>query len=66
MLRLLLRKGLWNGLVGGSRLWMVLGGAAATIRLVKRLGGGGEPKVVFRDELQPGQTLVISHPHRDS
>lgn len=65
MLRLLLRKGLWNGLVGGNRLWMVLGGAAATVRLIKRLGGG-EPKVVFREELQPGQTLVISHPHRDS
>lgn len=65
MLRLLLRKGLWNGLVGGNRMWMVLGGAAATVRLIKRLGGG-EPKVVFREELQPGQTLVISHPHRDS
>ena len=56
-----LRRGLWDGLIGGSRLWMVLGGFAATVRLYKKVSGR-EPKVVYCEELRPGQTLVISHP----
>lgn len=61
MLRYILRRGLWSGLVGGSRFWLVLGGLAATVRVVKRLSGS-EPEVVYNERLEPGQTLVISHP----
>ena len=64
MLRLLLRRGLWNGLVGGSRFWMVVGGAAAGVRIIRRLSGR-EPKVVYSEKLEPGQTVVISHPMGD-
>lgn len=65
MLRILLRRGLWNGLVGGSRFWMVVGGAAAAVRLMQRLSGR-EPKIVYAEKLEPGQTLVISHPMGDA
>jgi len=58
--RIFLRNGLRRGVLRGSRTWLVLGGVGAAVRVVRRLGGG-EPKVVFSEPLQPGETLVIAH-----
>ena len=60
MLRWLLRIGVDRGLLGGSRVWTLLGGLALAIRLVKRIGGS-EPKVVYSGTLHPGEALLISH-----
>jgi hypothetical protein len=47
-----------RGLLGGNRLWVVAGAAALLVRLVRR---DGREKVVYREELQPGEAIVISH-----
>ena len=58
--RLMFRNGVRRGLIGGSRPWLVLGGIGATVQLLRKLGGS-EPKVVFTEELRPGETFVIAH-----
>ncbi len=62
MLETLSRLGLARGLLGGSRAWTMVGGLAFAVRLLKRLGGGD--KVVYRHELKPGESLLISHDRR--
>ena len=59
MLRLLTRTAVRRGLFGGSRTWVVVGVAAGGARLLRRLTKP-QPKVVFCEELQPGQALVIT------
>lgn len=60
MVRFLLRTGFRRGLLGGSRAWTLVGGAALAIRALRRLSGRGED-VVYREELPAGTDLVISH-----
>lgn len=57
--RLLLRNGFRKGLMGGSRPWLVVGGAAATVRVLQRLSEH-KTDVVFCEELLPGQSLVVA------
>ena len=49
-----------KGLLGGSRPWMVIGGAAWTLRFLRRVARR-ESKTVFCEELEPGETVVIRH-----
>ena len=60
MLRSLTRLGIYRGLLGGNRGWMALGAVAVGLRGLGRLAAK-EPKVVFSEQLDPGQTLVITH-----
>ncbi len=60
MLRSLTRLGVVRGLLGGNRGWMALGAVATGLRVVGRMARK-EPKVVFSEQLDPGQTLVITH-----
>lgn len=60
MLRTLTRLGVYRGLLGGNRGWMALGAVAVGLRGLARLAAK-EPKVVFSEQLDPGQTLVITH-----
>lgn len=60
MLNFLVRNGLRRGLLGDSRPWLVLGAAAWGLRFVKK-SWGKELETVDREELRPGETLVISH-----
>jgi hypothetical protein len=60
MLRSLTRLGIYRGLLGGNRGWMALGAVATGLRMFGRLAAK-EPKVVFSEQLEPGQTLVITH-----
>ncbi len=58
-----LRQGFRRGLLGGSRTWAILGGAA----LIGHLGGrvlGNEPDMIFSEVLAPGQTFTIHHEPR--
>lgn len=60
MVRFLLRRGLRKGLLGGSRLWTVLGTLGLAMRLFRKLTRN-EPEVAFCEPLAPGQRLLISH-----
>ncbi len=60
MLRTLTRMAVAKGLLGGSRRWLAVGTAAVSVRALARLAAK-EPKVVYSEELLPGQSLVITH-----
>ena len=60
MLRSLIRLGVVRGLFGGNRGWLALGAAAAGLRGMAKLARK-EPKVVYCEDLEPGQSLLISH-----
>jgi len=54
-----LTRNAWRrGVLGGNRLWVVAGAAALLARMVRR---DGKAKVVYQEELHPGETIVISH-----
>lgn len=52
------RAGLRKGITGGSRGWLALGIAAWGI---DKLRQSNDPVLVAREELKPGQRLIISH-----
>jgi hypothetical protein len=56
----LLRQAWRRGVLGGSRLWIVLGAAALLGRYGRRALKRSED-VVYSERLFPGQKLVISH-----
>jgi hypothetical protein len=60
LLRVALRNGILKGFLGGSRPWLVIGAVAGGWRLLRKIAGS-EPVVVFSQELQPGESLVIAH-----
>jgi hypothetical protein len=60
MLRFLLRRGLQRGVLGGERRWLVLGGIALGVKVLRRLAGN-EPEVVYSEKLAPGEALVVAH-----
>lgn len=60
ILRVLARTGLRRGLGGaGGRGWLAVGATAAVIQWLRRKSD--EPKIHVNEELQPGQTMVITH-----
>ncbi len=63
-MRSLLRRGMrlgWRrGVLGGSRAWAVLGGAALLANLAGRALSRHED-TVFREELVPGDVFQVSH-----
>ena len=59
MLRSLIRIGFTRG-IGGSRAWLAVGVTAGGLHMLRR-AVKREPDVVYREELRPGQTLVIQH-----
>lgn len=60
MLRYLTGVAFRRGALGGSRGWTIVGAAVVALRVVGRLAAR-EPEVVYHEQLEPGQTLVISH-----
>jgi hypothetical protein len=58
------RQAQMRGLLGGSRPWTILWGLLTARRLLKRLLGD-KPEVVYREELLPGETIVISAEDRE-
>jgi hypothetical protein len=53
------RRGLSEGLLGGNRRWLVLGSVAWGLRAISWAVRRDE-RVVFRDTLRPGESLVIT------
>ena len=60
MLGFLQRLGFRRGVVGTNRVWFWVAVATTVLRILSRVMGRTE-KVVFSQELEPGQTLVIAH-----
>lgn len=60
LLRSARRSGIERGLLGGSRTWLVIGGAAWALRGLK---WASQPtsETVYRGRLEVGETLVIRH-----
>ena len=58
MLRNLYRRSQFKGLLGGSRAWTALWAAIFTARMAKK-AATREARVVYAEELQPGETIVI-------
>lgn len=54
------RFALQRGMAKGSRSWLMVGGLAVTLRLVRKLTKN-EPEVVYSDELPVGRSLIISN-----
>jgi hypothetical protein len=52
-------RGLTDGLLGGSRFWTVVGAAGWLVKALQ-WAAKREPEVVYRAELQPGETLVVA------
>ncbi len=59
MLPMARRRAITDGLFGGNRRWLVLGGLAWALRAVQ-WASQREEHVVYLAELQPGETLVLS------
>jgi hypothetical protein len=55
----LVRARMWQGAMGGSRVWTVLAAVSVTRALIKRLSG--QDTVLFSKQLAPGETLVIAN-----
>lgn len=55
------RRAIYGGLLGGSRKWLVWGGAAWILHWTKNLFGEGEPAPVHTQELDAGERFVILH-----
>jgi hypothetical protein len=64
MLRTLARLALGKGFFGGSRGWLAVGVAATGLRVFAKMAKR-EPEVVYRETLDAGHSLVISHFPRD-
>jgi hypothetical protein len=62
LIRWALRNGWRRGILQGSRPWLLAGGVALGVRVVKKLTGA-EEKIVYSEQLRPGETLIIAH-HR--
>ena len=59
-LQMLQRNGVRRGVMGSSRPWFWVAVGTLGLRRLRR-AIGSEPEVVFRGELQPGQTFKIEH-----
>ena len=55
------RQAIRRGVVGGSRGWLILGGAVWGIRLLRRMASTRQLRKVLSQELRPGDSLLISH-----
>lgn len=55
-----LKRGMRDGLGGGSSVWLVLGAGALSVRLLQRLARPGKDSIVT-EELRPGETLIITN-----
>ncbi len=58
MLPMARRRAITEGVFGGNRRWLVLGGLAWALRAYQ-YASTREPEVVYRAEIRPGETLVF-------
>lgn len=54
------RTGIRKGLLDGSRAWTVVAVVAVGIKLLRRISSA-DTEVVYRERLQVGESLLITH-----
>lgn len=59
----LYRRAQAQGLLGGNRTWSIVWAVLFGLRLLRRLTKD-EPKVVYSEELEPGQAIIIRNGDR--
>ena len=59
-LRFLERTGVARGVFGTSKGWFYVGAGLWTLRKVRTIGGR-KPEVLLREELKPGQRLILAN-----
>ena len=59
-MRIIKRKALTQGLFGGDRKWLVLGGIVFVFGRLKGLLGFGEPQPVYTEVLKPGEEFAFT------
>jgi hypothetical protein len=64
LIRLGIRQGWRRGLLEGKRTWLVVGAVALSARVMQRLAARSED-VVYREHLEPGGALLITHLRED-
>jgi hypothetical protein len=60
LIRLAMRRGWRDGVVNGNKAWLYAGAAAVLLRMMLR-AVAKEESVVFREVLQAGERIVITH-----
>lgn len=55
------RKAIYAGVLGGSRKWLVFGGAAWVFHWMGSLFGVGEAKPRYTQEVSAGERIVVVH-----
>lgn len=60
LLRWAFGRGVRRGLLGGDRMWLVIGAAALLARLGRR-AFRKHPELVFSEKLGLGEHLIITH-----
>jgi len=60
LIRMGLRRGWRRGILDGEKTWLYVGAAALLARMLLR-ALEKEESVVFREVLQPGERLIITH-----
>jgi len=56
--RLIRRQSLRKGLIGGSRVWMVVGGVYSLLKVVRRMSRNTDT-VIAAETLKPGESVII-------
>jgi len=56
--RLIRRQSLRRGLIGGSRVWMVVGGVYSLLKVVRRMSRNTDT-VIAAEMLKPGESVII-------
>ena len=57
-LRLIRRQSFRRGLIGGSRVWMVVGGVYSLLKVVRRMSRATDT-VIAAETLKPGESVLI-------
>ena len=63
-IRIGIRRGWDRGVGDGSRVWVLIGGAALLARLARR-ALRREPEIVFSQEIKPGESFRVIHEAHD-
>ena len=56
--RLIRRQSVRRGLIGGSRVWMVVGGVYSLLKVVRRMSRATDT-VIAAETLKPGESVLI-------
>jgi hypothetical protein len=58
------RRFIYDGILGGNRKWLILGGLAFGAHHLRRTVGTSAVQAVYTEDLLPGEKLMITHAAR--